>query len=318
MQIRFKQKILIEYILFLITGIGIYIWLTSIDVFEKFYHFSRNYENYELDEFATSILTVSFLSIIMLIRRNSQTLKLNKKYKQSKIELEESLALKNKLFSIIGHDLRTPFNSLIGYTELIKYTKDDLNPKHEQYIDIISATSRNTYEILTNLLDWAKDETSGTTLQKENLCLKDVIDENIEILRPVAEFKNIDIKTSYNKDTAVFCDQTTMSAVVRNLLSNAIKFTPKKGLVKISSETNSFHILISIEDNGIGIPKETVQKIHNGEQLNSTTGTADEKGTGLGLALSQKFLSYNSSELLATSTAGKGSCFTIKIPKTKQ
>jgi len=239
--------------------------------------------------------------------------------KKSEKRFRELNATKDKFFSIIAHDLKNPFNDLIGFTQLLatniqKYDKN----KIEQFVEIIHQSSKLAYGLLENLLEWSRTQTGTLTYKPEFFDIKHIIDENIELLHSNAHNKNIRIISEINKNTLVYADRNMVHTIVRNLLSNAIKYTHNGGFVKLTSTPLQHHVEVFIEDNGVGIDKENVHKLFRIDKSYTTTGTQREKGTGLGLILCKEFIEKNRGQINVKSTPGKWSIFSFTLPTKMQ
>jgi len=229
--------------------------------------------------------------------------------------LEELNAAKDKLFTIIGHDLKNPLTSLLSVSHTLKeniahLTQDEL----KQAITNVDHSAQNLFRLLENLLEWTRTQTGHTPIHRRHFKLNTVIRENINYLSPQAGKKQIDLKHELPESISVYADRNMISTVVRNLLNNAIKFTPKGGMVKIRSVHTHTATRVEISDTGLGISEEAREKLFRIDSTVSTRGTEDEKGTGLGLLLCKDFVEKNGGSIWADSLPGKGSTFTFTIP----
>ena len=230
-------------------------------------------------------------------------------------ELMQINASKDKFFSIIAHDLRGPFNIILGYIQLLKKGYDQFDDvERKEFISEIDKSSENTFELLESLLMWARSQNNKIELIKESLTLKNEIDEIVKIYLPGAGSKKIKIKVDVLDDILVYADKFSLKTVVSNLLNNAIKFTPAHGIIKIGAIQEKNHIEISISDNGVGIKKEMIPRLFKIEENVSTRGTDDEEGTGLGLLLCKEFIEKHEGQIWVESEVGKGSKFAFTIP----
>lgn len=243
---------------------------------------------------------------------------LQKKAENTLIRSEERLrelnATKDKFFSIIAHDLKNPFNDLMGFTQLLalnieKYDKS----KIEQFTHIIHQSSKLAYNLLENLLDWSRSQTGTLKFKPEKISISQLIDENIDLLESTARNKNIQIYSEVLGETSAFADKNMVRTVIRNLISNAIKYTNQGGHIRIQSNCTK-HCEISVSDTGIGISSENIDKIFKIDESFSTLGTEREKGTGLGLILCKEFVEKNGGKLKIKSRPNKGSTFTFTLP----
>lgn len=235
--------------------------------------------------------------------------------KKTENSLKELIATKDKLFSIIAHDLRSPFNSIIGFSELLIDNSDDiLLEDSEQYIKIINSAAKNTLVLLDNLLNWAKSQTGQLSFKPEKILFSKVVQEIITLSKSIAKSKNITLECSCSDNLEIFADVNMLNTVVRNLISNAIKFTNIGGHIKVSAELKQDHVEITISDNGIGINKEKCSELFSITSNTTTLGTADENGSGLGLVLCKEFIQKNNGDIWVESEENKGSNFIFTLP----
>lgn len=222
---------------------------------------------------------------------------------------------KDKFFSIIAHDLKNPFNALLGFSETLIHKYNDLSREQiYTYIDIINKSATSLYQLLENLLEWSKSQTGNINYIPEKFQVKEVADREIFNLIPAANRKNISIQTEISPNITAFADKNIISAVIRNLLNNAIKFTFYDGTILISARETRKKVEVSVSDNGVGISKVAKKKLFSLDYNVTTTGTNDEKGTGLGLLLCKEFVEKSGGTLWVDSKPGKGSTFTFTIP----
>ncbi len=232
------------------------------------------------------------------------------------IELNRANASKDKFFSIIAHDLKNPFNSLLGFTDLLvdEWKKMNDNEKHD-IVKILKNTIENTYDLLLNLLEWSKLQRKKSLPVPEQFKISEVIDDIVSQLNVISELKNISIETEIIKDQWIYYDLTMFGTIIRNLVGNAIKFSHKNGKIVISaySENEDF-IICKVRDNGIGMDEERTRQIFDEDNIQSTPGTGGETGTGLGLAITHEFVKLNGGKLFVESKPGEGSSFYFSIP----
>jgi signal transduction histidine kinase len=235
------------------------------------------------------------------------------------LRLEELNATKDKFFSIIAHDLKNPFNSLVGLSSLLMSEYPILDEsKKKKYIAMINETSGNTLKLLENLLEWARLQTNNLKYTPESINIKTLVLENIELLKPEADRKGIALKSELG-EIVVDTDKNFINTILRNLITNAMKYTMAGGSVKIygdvkSGKTGDF-LEITVEDTGIGIKSENIEKLFRMEENFSTNGTANEKGSGLGLGLCHEFINRCGGTIRAESETGKGSRFIFTLPR---
>jgi PAS domain S-box-containing protein len=243
-------------------------------------------------------------------KRAEDTLKENERH------LRELNATKDKFFSIIAHDLKSPFTAIIGLSEILseQVLKKDLEGIHE-YASIIQKSSWQVMELLTNLIEWSRSQTGRMEFKPKDIELVELIDETIELFNDSASQKSITICKGLPVRINVIADRFMMSTIFRNLISNAIKFTNKGGTINISYVQKVSELMITISDSGVGIKKEAINKLFRIEESISTTGTEGEEGTGLGLLLCKEFVSKHGGSIWVESEPGKGTKFYFTIPK---
>ncbi|MDO9395809.1 MAG: HAMP domain-containing sensor histidine kinase, partial [Herbiconiux sp.] len=199
-------------------------------------------------------------------------------------ELNQLNAEKDKFFSIIAHDLKSPFNAIIGFSDLLvaQVGKNNLE-KIKNYASIIQQSSHRAMELLMNLMEWSQSQTGRMNFSPQHFELAELIDETVLLLNDAALQKSITIRNNLPFITLVYADKPMISTVLRNLISNAIKFTKSGGNIVISASENQNELTVSVKDSGIGISKDRIEKLFRLDESYSTTGTNNEKGTGLGL-----------------------------------
>jgi two-component system sensor histidine kinase/response regulator len=223
---------------------------------------------------------------------------------------------KDKFFSIIAHDLKNPFHSILNFSDLLlkhysTYDKEEVLT----FIKMIHESSRQAFNLLDNLLHWSRARTGRINLQSEAVDLMSIVSKNISLLGLAATEKNIKITSSVKPKTFVQCDENMISTVIRNIISNAIKFTRPAGKINIGSHIKADTCEVVVTDTGVGISEENLARLFRIDTHFSTSGTANEEGTGLGLILCQEFINLNNGTIRVTSKPGKGSTFTIGLPK---
>ena len=230
-------------------------------------------------------------------------------------ELKISNNTKDKFFSIIAHDLRSPFSTILGYSELlIDNVKEFEVAKSDKYLALINSSAKNTLILLNNLLNWAKTETDQINFKPEKILVSSVINKTIETSNYSAKIKNIVLNYFQSEEIVVFADLNMIETILRNLISNAIKFTNSNGKINIYTLQQDKFIKIAVSDNGVGMNEETRNKLFSLETNETTIGTANEKGSGLGLILCKEFVEKHGGKIWVESELGKGSVFKFTIP----
>lgn len=236
-------------------------------------------------------------------------------------ELQELNQSKDKFFSIISHDLKGPFNAILGFSDILTADWNDYTDDERQhFIRNINTSAQNTYRLLENLLEWALAQTGKVTFSPAAFDLSVVANEVVILMREPAEKKQIKLFTGINFNTMVFADENMIRTILRNLVSNAIKFTCEGGDVKILSKVipstagKPGMVEVCVRDSGIGIDRELLSKLFNIDEKVRTNGTANEKGTGLGLILCRELIQKNEGKIWAESEPGQGSRFCFTVP----
>ncbi|MGD1892076.1 MAG: sensor histidine kinase [Cyclobacteriaceae bacterium] len=226
--------------------------------------------------------------------------------------LEEMNRVKDKMFSIIAHDFRSPLNTIQGVLNLLHL--DVLTPEElKNMLPHLSQKVDHSISLLDNLLNWARTQMNGLKMNVIAFPLAPEIDETVGMLLQLANQKSIRIEKDIDPDILVHADPDMIQLVVRNLLSNAIKFTMPGGIIQVSTEQQNGLIAISVSDNGIGMSEEVIAKLFT-QTGYSTKGTSQEKGTGLGLALCGEFVRRNGGNIWVESEEGKGTTFYFTVP----
>jgi PAS domain S-box-containing protein len=261
-------------------------------------------------------IIINFISVKEDITERKKNIQ---KLKDSEKKLQEINAQKDKFFSIIAHDLRSPFAGLVGIAGLLKNNFNDLNPLQiETYISLINTTTQNVLKLLEDLLTWARTQTGRIDFKPTPIKLKEIIEGSIQIQQITANHKNINITDLTIENITVMADNNMLQTIFRNLISNAIKYTHKNGIITLSAEKTRIHdkpyAIIAITDNGIGIPKDKQDKLFKIEENYTTAGTEKEKGSGLGLILCKEFVEMHGGKIWCSSTENIGSTFYFSLP----
>lgn len=234
-------------------------------------------------------------------------------------QLQELNLAKDKLFSIIAHDLRNPFSSILGLSELLRDESGaDTPEKRNAFINRIYTTTKSTYNLLEDLLIWAKSQFDKTDFMPEKIALVDLFEEVISLFQEAADQKNIHIVYHLPEPGFVLGDKNMVRAILRNLVSNAIKFTNRDGWVEIFTARNNNESEITVSDTGKGMTAEEISKLFVLGQNKTKQGTENERGTGLGLILCFDLVNRNNGKIWVESEPGKGSKFKFTIPVSKE
>jgi signal transduction histidine kinase len=240
------------------------------------------------------------------------------KLEKGKKKLEEENFNKDKFFSIISHDLKNPLSVIMSTSDLLEsqYSSFDDNEKKE-LIRIIKNSSKNIYELLEGLLNWARASMGSMEYKPIELELSLIIKKVIDFQLQNAELKNISLHNNVEKNISVFADENMVLLILRNLISNAIKFSSNGGIVNISSIVEGNKVVVTIADNGVGISDKDIAKLFRIEMHHSTIGTNNEAGTGVGLILCKELVEKHGGKIWVESELGVGSKFYFSLPLAK-
>jgi signal transduction histidine kinase len=235
---------------------------------------------------------------------------------KSEKQLKELNATKDKFFSLIAHDLISPFNVILGYSDLLTKALLDKDYKDiEEFSQLIYNATKRTHSLLVNLLDWSRIQTGRISFVPVVVNVLDVVGEILELSKNSASQKEIEIDVDIQTGLIVVADINMLNTIFRNLISNAIKYTPQHGKINISAFYNSNNEFeFSIQDTGIGIRHDDIEKIFSIDVNYSTVGTANESGTGLGLMLCKEFIERHKGKIWVESKIYEGSNFRFKLP----
>ena len=231
-------------------------------------------------------------------------------------ELDEANRTKDKLFSIIAHDLKNAFNPLLGFSALLlqEANSEEMDAEKISYFSkIIQDSASGAFNLLVNLLDWSRLQSNRIVIKPELLNLSNIITENVTMGLTMSKDKNITLEHTMPDDCMLTSDRAMINTILRNLISNAIKYTPQNGRILITLLQMDDMYLVSVQDNGMGITKENLQKLFHTNAIQSTPGTANEKGTGLGLVLCRDFVNKLGGDIWAESVYGHGTTFTFSL-----
>lgn len=230
-------------------------------------------------------------------------------------ELKKINSEKDKFFSVLAHDLRSPYNAVIGCSDLLLSDVEAKNYEGiEEYARIIQQSAQLAVNQLDNLMKWAQSQTGRMVVSPEYFGLSILVHEVILLLGASAQQKSIDVSNNVSFDIQVYADKEMVSTVLRNLISNAIKFTPTNGKITIECNMINGDLTVSVSDTGVGIDTARIDKLFTIGEAASTKGTQNEKGTGLGLILCREFIEKNKGKIWAESSPGQGSLFHFSLP----
>ncbi|MBU4486528.1 MAG: tetratricopeptide repeat-containing sensor histidine kinase [Candidatus Delongbacteria bacterium] len=248
--------------------------------------------------------------------KNFELGKMNKELKKSRTELMKSNSSKDKFFNIITHDLKNPFSILYTTSELLTTYYDELGTKKQkEYINTINVSAKHLLKLIENLLEWSRTQSGMRQFNPVEFNLTENLENCIDLLRPNADIKNISVNVSAEKDIVLRADKNMIKTVIRNFITNAIKFTKQGGEILVTAEIiDNSKLIFTVIDNGIGIKKKDLSKLFVIDKHFVTNGTANEKGTGIGLLLCKEFIEKHNGKVFVESKYRKGSVFGFEIP----
>lgn len=268
---------------------------------------------YGVDE--RQLLTFVAEQVAQVIERK-RTSDAIKKYAE---ELRQLNQTKDKFFSIIAHDLKNPFITIMGFSDLLLSDYGELSDQEKlYYIQEMKKSAELSHNLLQNLLQWSRSQTGRIEFIPQPLDINKVIDENIELLKMAAERKQINMTSDSQKSLVVFADEDMLNTILRNLLTNALKFTNKHGTIRAETKQVNSHVEIRITDNGVGMPDNVREGLFRLDVSHSSLGTDNEAGTGLGLILCKEFVEKHGGIISVESEVDRGTTFTFTLPVLEQ
>lgn len=248
---------------------------------------------------------------------NEQLTKTNEKLTASEKDLKHLNATKDKFFSIIAHDLKGPFSSLLGLTEIMKEDTETISADElRKMSEGIYNASRKVYALTENLLEWSRSQLNMLNIKKESFDLNELVKNNVRLYKNIIQSKRITLNKELSLESFVNTDKDIIDFTLRNLLHNAIKFTKNDGEIKISTIVEKDFMNVEVSDTGIGIPEGVLDKLFTIESAFASPGTEEEKGTGLGLILTREFIEKIGGQISVRSKVNHGTTFTFTIPMT--
>jgi len=262
------------------------------------------------------IIIILVWSLYINIKKNKKLARQQLIIQTQKNHLEKLNNTKNKFFSIVAHDLKSPLNSLKSFTDILSdhfdsFSKEDI----KNFSNEIKTSVGNTIKMADNLINWARIQMEDVSVDKITLNVAESVQPIYALYRNIASKKDIDLKLEIGENLKICVDQNQLEFVIRNLLNNAIKFTKRGGVIKLSAQELNDKVEIIVEDNGVGMPDQIKENVFKLESKHSIRGTEGETGTGLGLMLCQEFVNLNEGELLIDSEENKGTTIKIRFDK---
>jgi PAS domain S-box-containing protein len=237
---------------------------------------------------------------------------------ESEARFKELNATKDKLFSIIGHDLKGPLNNILGFSELINQNFENFSEQElKHYINLIYKSSITVTELLENLLTWSRAQRNILTVSPHNIAVYFTVEKCFGQLIQNALHKEIRLKNNVQPETVVYADDEMITTIIRNLVSNAIKFTNRGGTISIITQSSPEQVVIGIKDTGIGIAPEIMSQLFQPDENHTSLGTEGEKGTGLGLIICKDLVEKNNGKIWAESEPENGTTFWLTLPAKK-
>jgi PAS domain S-box-containing protein len=290
--------------------------ITGQKSYHKFQHRITTGEIRDVEVYSSPILISGRELLHSIIHDVTDRKRIEDQLKESEIRLRELNATKDKFFSIIGHDLKNPFNAIIGFSNiLLDQVKEKDYEGIEEYAEIIHKSSLRAMSLLADLLEWSQLQTGKLIFSPTTFDLAKLIDEVSDLANDAALHKNILILNDLPAQVIVFADKSMIGSVLRNLVSNAVKFSNVNGRINISVNKTPTEFIVAIQDNGVGIKEESIGKLFRIEEAYSTPGTLKETGTGLGLLLCKELVQKHGGKIWVESKVGIGSSFSFTIPK---
>ncbi len=281
-------------------------------------HRLANGKKRDVEVHTVSIIYEKEEVIFSIVHDITSRVKTKIKLEKSEAKLREANYAKDKFFSIIAHDLKNPFNAILGLSDYIisNFTKLS-EDKIIDFVENINKVSNQTYNLLENLLQWAKAQLGKLEVNIEAVALNEIINEEVHLIKNTANSKELNIIVVLEEEYHVYADKNMIATVIRNLITNAIKFSYRGGKIIVFAEKTNSNVKISVIDEGAGMSDKTLKKIFDIDSTKSTTGTENEKGTGLGLIICKEFVENCKGKIGVESTEGAGSLFHFELPQVK-
>lgn len=254
--------------------------------------------------------------VILIIWDYKHKRQLNNQLNKLNLQLQDAVLTKDKFFSIIAHDLKSPFQGLMGFSQILEADYNSLSEiRKKEIIEDIEKLSVDTYKLLENLLEWANIQRGKIKINPVEINVYDELFSTIALLSQTAKNKNISLKNKLDENIVIKADKYMFQTIIRNLISNAVKFTKQSGTITIASNVTEETVAISVSDTGVGMKKNILDNLFILDKAVSTKGTENENGTGLGLLLCKEMIELHKGTINVKSELGKGSEFTITFPR---
>ena len=283
-----------------------------------------NYLQKKSQKLADEVSLVKYHLEDLVEERTTELQAMSTELERQKVKLEstnrdlvEAMNSRNRLFAIIGHDVRAPIGYNLQALEMLIDNPDIVEKERKELLKMMASSSEVTYNLLDNLLVWGRSQTGKLKATPVRVKLKDLIDESLELINIGLKEKHLKVEVYVSEGHYVEADRDQLYIVIRNLVSNAMKFTPEKGSIYISSKKYDGEVVISIRDTGIGIPDAMLNKLLDAKSHVSTNGTRGEKGSGLGLQICQEIVQTNNGWMRIESSSGEGTTISFGIKASK-
>lgn len=254
--------------------------------------------------------------MIALFRKEKTLKKKNEEINSQNKKLEEIILIKDKFFSILAHNLKNPFWSILGQNSLLEQSYNEFtDDERKELISRVGTLATNVYKLFEDLLSWAKTQQGAIEVAKQNLLLTEVINSAVKPYLTQAMNKQVELEINTDPEMNINADRFMMETIVGNLVDNAIKFSNRESKIVIGAESRNGDLEISIMDFGTGMDKEKVDKLFRIDENISSAGTMNEKGSGLGLIICKEFVAKHDGSIKVQSKEGEGTTFTIVLPR---
>lgn len=278
-------------------------------------YITKPFEKEELLARIETQLTLKRQKDLIISQKNELTTK-NDELIESEAKLKDALNTKDKFFSIIAHDLKSPLSSVMNLLQLIDSDFESFETEElKEIIQELSTSTKNVFSLLDNLLHWARSQTGKINYTPLNISVPLIVDQVSSVFTSLLQDKKINLKKNVD-NYEIFADTQMVNTILRNLISNAIKFTPENGTIEVIATDNGEFVKFEVKDSGIGMSEEVINKLFRIDVHHTSLGTNNEKGTGLGLILCKEFVENNKGKIWVESKVGEGSSFIFTLPKT--
>ena len=295
--------------------------LKNKKTFSVEFRFKNKNSNYEWmlikgkPRFSHENIYMGFIGSCIIIQEQKE---IEDKISKLNEELIQTINSRDKFFSIISHDLRSPLSGLMGILDILNSSYDTMEESEKrEIISDATVVSKTTYTLLENLLDWSRIQNKTIYYNPENLRIHRLVENVSTLYAQNIKDKNITLSNNTSPEQLIFADKSMTETILRNLLSNAIKFSHKKGFIRITSSSEKDMLVVQVRDSGVGIDDEKLSKLLKSNEALSTSGTEKESGTGLGLIISKEFVEKQSGKIWVESKKNEGSTFYFSVPIAK-